>query len=61
MWEWSKAVAEHAAAASWTSCHNFETEPTIVDPDFRTQAETGDAEGTDGAARAPSDGYMLVG
>ncbi|MFF3224736.1 hypothetical protein ACFYV7_18240 [Nocardia suismassiliense] len=61
MWEWSKTVAEYAAAASWTSWHEFETEPTIVDPDFRTETAPSDAEGVDGAARAPSIDYMLVG
>ncbi|MFB8273949.1 hypothetical protein [Nocardia colli] len=62
MWEWSKTVAEHAAAASWTSCHEFESEPTILDPDHRSEATHGDGEGADGAARAPSDEmYILVG
>ncbi|WP_405167046.1 hypothetical protein OG203_19275 [Nocardia sp. NBC_01499] len=61
MWEWSKTVAEYAAAASWTSYRKYETEPTIVDPDCRTEAAHGDSEGPDGAARAPSSGYMLVG
>ncbi|MFI6045363.1 hypothetical protein ACIA8C_27290 [Nocardia sp. NPDC051321] len=61
MWEWSKTVAEYAAASSWTSCHNFESEPTILDPEGKPEVTHGHAEGADGAARAPSDEYILVG
>ncbi|WP_218720466.1 hypothetical protein [Nocardia sp. MH4] len=32
MWNWGKSVAEHAAAAAWTTWPPAETRPTIVDP-----------------------------
>ncbi|WP_256656772.1 hypothetical protein [Nocardia brasiliensis] len=38
-----------------------EPEPTIVDPDFRTEAEHGEDAPPEQAARAPSCGYDLVG
>ncbi|PXX66351.1 hypothetical protein DFR70_10398 [Nocardia tenerifensis] len=61
MWEWSKTVAEYAAAAAWTRCHTGEIEPTIVDPDYRAEAAHGDADSIDCAERAPSEMYILVG
>ncbi|GAA5080550.1 hypothetical protein [Nocardia iowensis] len=62
MWEWSKTVAEYAAAASWTSWQQTETEPTIVDPDFTTTATEGDSDGADRmAVYLAIMGYDLVG
>ncbi|QIS01890.1 hypothetical protein F5X71_05760 [Nocardia brasiliensis] len=61
MWEWSKTVAEYAAAGAHTRWPATEPEPTILDPDFRTEATPSDAAAEEGAARAPSCGYDLVG
>lgn len=33
MWEWSRSVAERAAAASWTGRWVDRTEPSITDPE----------------------------
>ncbi|AFT99124.1 hypothetical protein O3I_005810 [Nocardia brasiliensis ATCC 700358] len=61
MWGWSTTIAEHAAAGAFTRWPVTEPEPTIVDPDFRTEAEQGEDAPAEQAARAPSCGYDLVG
>ncbi|MGY2060916.1 hypothetical protein ACW9HQ_39120 [Nocardia gipuzkoensis] len=33
MWEWSRTVAERAAAAVWSSRQHAQSEPTVVDPE----------------------------
>ncbi len=33
MWEWSRTVAERAAAAVWSSRQTGQAEPTVVDPE----------------------------
>ncbi len=40
MWQWSKFVAERAAAAGWAGWHSREPEPTILDTqDWRGNAD----------------------
>lgn len=34
MWEWSRTVAERAAAAAWTSWRTREPRPTVLDPEY---------------------------
>ncbi|WP_433578100.1 hypothetical protein [Nocardia brasiliensis] len=54
-------MAEHAAAGAFTRWPVTEPEPTILDPDFRTEAGQGEDAPAERAARAPSCGYDLVG
>ncbi|MEV6339014.1 hypothetical protein AB0M12_30400 [Nocardia vinacea] len=59
MWGWSSRVAEHAAAASWTSWQTVETEPTVADPQEWAEVEV---ESDDGMSVAvPIREYDLVG
>ncbi|WP_069165038.1 hypothetical protein [Nocardia altamirensis] len=60
MWEWSKAVAEHAAAAAWTSWQPIETEPKFLDPESWTEADQGDDDAADRTSVLIM-GYVLVG
>lgn len=45
MWEWSRRVHEHAAAASWTRWRITDPEPTILDPETDADRDDGVAEG----------------
>ncbi|MBF6334041.1 hypothetical protein [Nocardia transvalensis] len=59
MWEWSRAVAERAAAAAWTR-RDREPEPTVLDPeDWRKT----DGDGTEGdmVAYLGHRAYCLIG
>ncbi|WP_216900228.1 hypothetical protein [Nocardia alni] len=62
MWEWSRTVAERAAAAVQSSWQSREPRPTVVDPEpWREQADRGDRH--DGANLDSSDmvAYILAG
>ncbi|WP_157129453.1 hypothetical protein [Nocardia amamiensis] len=41
MWEWGRAFAEHAAAASWTYTRSVRTEPKYSDPECWSEAADG--------------------
>jgi hypothetical protein len=64
MWNWSKAVAERAAAAAWNGWRTHEPEPTILDPeDWRTNTDH-DSDPRDGdtmSAPILLGGFCLVG
>ncbi|MEV0293466.1 hypothetical protein [Nocardia sp. NPDC050710] len=44
MWEWGRRVAEHAAAAAWTSWQTVETGPTVLDPEYWETDSESDSE-----------------
>ncbi|WP_330232809.1 hypothetical protein OHA40_10220 [Nocardia sp. NBC_00508] len=66
MWEWSKTVAEYAAAAAWTHTQAVEAEPKYGEPETwsetAVEAPSAEGDGVRTAARDPILGeYDLVG
>ncbi|WP_069163240.1 hypothetical protein [Nocardia altamirensis] len=64
MWNWSKSVAERAAAAAWTSWRNHEPRPTILDPEYWQEDDDRDSDPRDEdgmSAQIFLGGFCLVG
>lgn len=61
MWEWSKNVAERAAAAVWNDWQGTESRPRVVDPE--PWADGVDRDRHDDTTLAPSrmGAYILAG
>ncbi|MBF6172463.1 hypothetical protein [Nocardia blacklockiae] len=63
MWEWSRTVAERAAAAVWTGPAR-ESRPTVVDPEPWRETTDSDNESNDAdrmSAPALLGEYCLIG
>ena len=45
MWEWSRTVAERAAAASWTNWQTRGLKPTAIEREFSTEPVEREASG----------------
>ncbi|WP_158675638.1 hypothetical protein [Nocardia stercoris] len=55
MFEWSRHVAERAAAATFHHRPVTEPRPTITEAEFAAECDRADADGN------PADGYELIG